>query len=86
MLVLGVLSTLKLGRLVVQNDEVSSSDIESRQMIDRRLGIKNVLVDDEGRSPCVPPIAQSDLVDGAVFAKYSVKFLGGYFERKIPNV
>ena len=54
--------------------------------IDRRLGIEDVLVDDEGGPPRVSPIAQSNLVNCAILAEYSVQLLGGYFERKVPNV
>ena len=52
--------------LIVKNDEIPAAHVEAAQVVHRALGVVDVLVHHERRTPCVLPVSQPDLPMGTI--------------------
>ncbi|KAF1864171.1 hypothetical protein Lal_00048736 [Lupinus albus] len=68
-----------LSLLVIENDEVTISNVETREVIDGGFGVVDILVDHEGGATCVLVGADTDLAYGTVFAEDIVHLFAGLY-------
>ena len=86
LLLLGILLLRHLGLLVIEDDEVAIGDVEAGEMVDRSLGVVDVLVDNEGCAASVLVGAQPDLADCSILAEDVVHLLARDVEREVAHV
>uniref|UniRef100_A0A2P2IK38 Uncharacterized protein MANES_01G177500 n=1 Tax=Rhizophora mucronata TaxID=61149 RepID=A0A2P2IK38_RHIMU len=84
LLLVKLLAHLRL--LVVQNDQVPVGDVEAREVVHSRLGVVDVLVDDEGGSASVLVGSDPDLADRPVLPEDIVHLLARDVEREVADV
>lgn len=75
-----------LGLLIVEHDQVPVGNVEAREVVDRRLGVVDILVHDEGRTASVLARTDSDLPNRSVLAEDIVHLLAGDVEGEVPHV
>lgn len=75
-----------LGLLIVEHDQVPVRDVEPGEVVDRRLGVVDVLVHHEGRTASVLVRTDSDLANRSVLAEDVVHLFAGDVEGKVPHV
>lgn len=71
---------------MIKDDNVAIRNLETIQMLTRSLGIKYVLVNDVSGPPGTSIVAQTDLANGAIFAKDIVHLVTSYLVRQASEV
>ena len=84
LLLVELLAHLRL--LIVEHDQVPVRNVEAREVVDRRLGVVDILVHDEGRTASVLVRTDSDLPNRSVLAEDVVHLLAGDIEGEVPHV
>lgn len=85
-LLVSLLPLLKLGGLIIKDNQVSSTHIESTEVIHSGFGVKYIFVHDKGRPPRVLVlVSQANLVDSSVFSKDCVELISCNIEWEIAN-
>ena len=74
-----------LGRVEVENNQVSAADVEAREVVGGVFGVEDVLEDDEGGALCGLAVPQADLADRAVLAEDVVDLLRGDREGEVAD-
>lgn len=75
-----------LGLLVVQHDQIPIRNVETGEVIHRRLSIVDILVDNERCTSSILVRPNPNLPNRAVLAENIVHLLAGYVKRQISDI